>query len=75
MMVIVAKAGAVAVEEVQKDEKEGRWMAVLLVLGGTTKCWLHGGYGVSGGGQRKNSSHALGVIDYWVKEINSRVIL
>lgn len=48
-------------------------MAVLLVLGGATKCWLHGGYGVSASSQSKNSSHALGVIDYWVGEINKRV--
>ena len=52
-LIMLVRCGSnLQVEAVKADEKEGRWLSLKVALGGPHTAWVHGGYGVSGGGAK-----------------------
>jgi hypothetical protein len=60
-LIMLVRCGSnLQVEAVKADEKEGRWLSLKVALGGPHTAWVHGGYGVSGGGQLKVQKETRG---------------
>ena len=59
-----------AVEKVEYDKKEGRWIRVLVALGGTEQCWVGIAYGVAGPcATKERVEHSTGVVENWGETI------
>ena len=70
LALIVSKRNGVAVEKVEYDKKEGRWIRALLAIGGAEKCWVGVAYGVAGPCATKQSTeHSGGVVENWCETI------
>lgn len=69
LIMLVRSGSNLQVEKVECDKKEGRWMSLKVALGGSHMAWVHGGYGVSGGGQKHKRKHAMGVVENWAGRV------
>ena len=72
---VVSKKNGIAVEKIERDEKEGRWIRALVAIGGAEKCWVGVAYGVSGPcATREKLEHSTGVIQNWCEVIKEGLI-
>ena len=67
--ILIRRAKGLVVEKVVTDGRRGRWVRVLVSLGGCNKVWICGAYGVSGPTRPDKQTEAMEVVDDWVKQV------
>jgi exonuclease III len=69
IMIIVRERYQLVVDEVEMDREDGRWLRVLLCIGGPDRMWVCGGYGVSGPSLKSNQVAARDCVETWCQQI------
>jgi len=67
--ILIRRAKGLVVEKVVTDGRRGRWVRVLVSLGGCNKVWICGAYGVSGPTRPDKQTEAMEVVVDWVKQV------